>query len=292
MKVFLSWSGDLSLKVARALRDWLPSVIQSVKPYVSSEDIDKGTRWTTDIAKELQESSYGIICVTKDNIDEPWINFEAGALSKTVDKSRVCPFLFNVKRAELQGPLLQFQSTICEKEDLSKLVLSINKNSGEEQLEEERLKRVFEVWWPQLKEQLDALQEHGPKKEDKPRSAAPQQNIILEELLELVRNQQKLLRSPETILPPEYLTNVLTGYLKSPRLTPKDTELRRMIEYITHASSVVRMLIHRIRQEKEMSLITPSLEELAMHVDRMHRMAQDVIQIMDMEGRPNPKGLP
>lgn len=103
MKVFISWSGSQSHHVAIALRDWLPSVLQIVEPYVSSEDIDKGARWSTDISKELEDSNFGIICVTPENIDAPWVNFEAGALSKSLDRSRVAPFLFAVDRTAIQG---------------------------------------------------------------------------------------------------------------------------------------------------------------------------------------------
>ena len=73
VKVFISWSGDTSLKVAQLLRDWLPYVINAIEPYVSSEDIDKGARWSTDIAKELEDSTFGILCVTRDNLNAPWL---------------------------------------------------------------------------------------------------------------------------------------------------------------------------------------------------------------------------
>lgn len=110
MKIFISWSGEISHQVAVVLRDWLPLVIQSIEPYVSSEDIDKGARWSSDIATELDDSSFGILCVTEDNFEAPWLNFEAGALGKSVEKS-------NVKRSDVHGPILQFQSTIFEKAD-------------------------------------------------------------------------------------------------------------------------------------------------------------------------------
>jgi hypothetical protein len=72
-KVFISWSGELSQKLAEAVREWLPSVLQFVKPYFTPSDIEKGTRWSTDIANELESSNAGIICLTKDNINNPWI---------------------------------------------------------------------------------------------------------------------------------------------------------------------------------------------------------------------------
>ena len=159
MRVFISWSGNKSHKVALVFRDWLPSVIQSIEPYVSSEDIDKGARWSTDIAKELENSTFGILCVTKDNLEAPWLSFEAGALSKTMDKAFVSPFLFDIKRSEVNGPILQFQSTIFQKEDLKKLVSTLNKACGENCIPESRLEKAFEVWFPTLETELNKIKD-------------------------------------------------------------------------------------------------------------------------------------
>lgn len=215
MKIFISWSGSESLKLAKILRDWIPNVIQAVTPYVSAEDIDKGTRWAADISKELDDSLYGIICLTKSNISAPWINFEAGALSKKVDKSKVSPFLFKIKPSEVTGPILQFQHTRSDdKEDILKLMSSINKQG--EFLTEERLNSSFEQWWPMLERELSGVAdlESEPKETTKPSkqtSNAEIQNLshIIENLLDISRTNHQLLRSPEVLLPEEYVKKIL-----------------------------------------------------------------------------------
>ncbi len=204
MKVFLSWSGHRSHQVAIVLRDWLPSVIQCITPYVSSEDIDKGARWSTDIAKELEDSSFGILCITKDNLEAPWLLFEAGALSKMMDKGAVCPFLFDLKMAEIkEGPILQFQTTVFEKDDIRKLLLSLNKACGDSGLKEDLLNKSYDVWWPSLEGALNKVMEE--KEEEKTQSKRINKDDMLEEILELSRTNQKLLRSPEILFPPEYM---------------------------------------------------------------------------------------
>ncbi len=228
MKVFISWSGEYSHKVALVLRDWLPSVIQTVVPYVSSEDIDKGARWSTDMSKELDESSYGILCLTKDNINATWLNFEAGALSKSFEKSHVSPFLFGIKRSEVKGPTLQFQSTIYEKKDVHKLINSINSACEIGALEETRLDDVFDVWWPKLKEKLDPLLANMPEIEQTSSNGAKEgldssSNLIMEEILELVRSQQKILSDPAQLLPPDYLENLVR---RQPSFNRKHPALR------------------------------------------------------------------
>ena len=166
-------------------------------PYVSSEDIDKGARWSTDIATELEDSTFGILCVTKDNLNAPWLTFEAGALSKTMDKAFVSPFLFDIKRSEVDGPILQFQSTIFEKEDIRKLLKTLNKACGDDKLTDERLDKAFEVWYPTLEDELNKITPSSKKEEDAKQKPAAQGNEILEEILELTRLNQKLLRNPE-----------------------------------------------------------------------------------------------
>jgi hypothetical protein len=160
MKVFLSWSGRTSREIATALHDWLPYVIQTAKPFISTGDIDKGKRWSEVLATELGEVAYGLICITQDNFREPWINFEAGAISKAIEASYVSPFLFNVDASQIQGPLQQFQFTVNDKDDIFNLMRSINSRlEPEQQLTYEVLKQEFDLWWPKLKSKLDEIAE-------------------------------------------------------------------------------------------------------------------------------------
>ena len=187
-------------------------MIQSVEPYVSSEDIDKGARWSTDIAGELHQATFGLLCVTKDNVRAPWLNFEAGALGKSVDKSRVCPVLFRIKRSEVDGPILQFQSTICEKDDVLKLLKAVNAGCAEHGIDEARLEKTFEVWWPSLQTELDAIVDEVPPStatEKRQMSPNEQMERVLEEVLELSRLNHQLLRSPEELLPAAYVRQLL-----------------------------------------------------------------------------------
>lgn len=214
MKVFISWSGDKSHKVATIFREWLPLVIQSLEPYVSSEDIDKGARWSTDIAKELTDSTFGILCVTKDNLNAPWLCFEAGALSKTIEKSYVSPFLFDIRRSEIDGPILQFQSTIFEKNDIKKLVTTLNTACGDSGISSERLEKSFDVWYPTLEKSLTELKEM-PDNELHDQNAEIDSSDILEEILDLSRENQKLLRNPDSYLNDSIkdLSNKISNYL-------------------------------------------------------------------------------
>ena len=253
MKVFLSWSGHKSHQVALILRDWLPSVIQSIMPYVSSEDIDKGARWSTDIAKELEDSTFGILCVTKENLDAPWLLFEAGALSKMMDKSSVCPFIFDLKRAEVRGPILQFQSTVFEKEDVRKLLTTINKACGEFGLKEELLVKTFEVWWPTLNESLEALKSEKSE-EEKTSLDKSLRNEILEEILELSRTNQKILRSPDILFPPEYFEYIMKERLDrdfSERDKNMLDEQRHITMELRHRMMQTRDLLEIYRNEKK-----------------------------------------
>ena len=152
MEVFISWSGDRSGKVAEALRDWLPNVIQSVTPFMSASDIEKGSRWPNDLAIHLEKSQFGLVCLTPENLGAPWLLFEAGALSKSMDNSRVVPYLYGVSQTLLQGPLAQFQAASATRTSTLEVIKSINEASGESGLEPTRVEHAFDTWWPKLED--------------------------------------------------------------------------------------------------------------------------------------------
>lgn len=157
MKIFISWSGQKSKKFASVFKEWIPSVIQAVKPYFSPSDIDKGARWASEIAKELEDCQIGLIFLTNDNLEAPWLTFEAGALSK-IENARVCTLLFGVEPTDIKGPLAQFQATRFIKAEVHKLIETINdKLSDELKMDSKTIGSVFEKWWPELNENIQSI---------------------------------------------------------------------------------------------------------------------------------------
>jgi hypothetical protein len=193
MKVFLSWSGDPSRMAASALRDWLPLVIQSIEPYMSAEDVEKGARWSMEIGAELATCSFGVICLTPENRDAPWIHFEAGALSKAIERTRVSPLLLGLRPSEMTGPVVQFQATTTGHDDVRQLVGSMN-SACDSALDERRLDHLFETLWPELQKQLSNVEEASRKA---PTNARRSSDDMLEELLELVRGQARVISAME-----------------------------------------------------------------------------------------------
>ncbi|MGZ4875726.1 MAG: toll/interleukin-1 receptor domain-containing protein, partial [Candidatus Angelobacter sp.] len=226
MDVFISWSGERSRAAAEALRGWLPKIINAIKPWLSSADIAQGARWSSDVAIRLESARAGIICLTPDNLHADWILFEAGALSKTLQNTFVCPFLIGLDPSDVKPPLAQFQATRAERDDVLKLLKTLNSALRENALPEPHIEEAFEVWWPKLDQQLKSLPTGSSKFK-----AHRSDRELLEELLALVRSQNRI---PVTRDEPSY-PNVI----------------EREARYLITALTIERVTGHRIALRDE-----------------------------------------
>ena len=207
MNVFISWSTDKSRELAEVISNWLPFVIQSVSPFFSPDAITKGSRWNSEVSKALNDCKFGILCIVDDNIDAPWIMFEAGALSKQIDKSKVVPILFNIKPTDLKGPLTQFQCAIFNKNEINKVVKSINNElSPEFRLKDDVLDSTFEVWWPKLEDKINNILSISNKQ------IVRTDRELIEEILIAVRDRNNDIAEKEDNN--EYITNLYALYYK------------------------------------------------------------------------------
>lgn len=197
--VFISWSGDRSEAIATALHKWIPQFIQSVKPWMSKPDMTKGRRWGVEMGERLEQTSVGIICLTPENLDVPWILFEAGTISKEMRDSRTCTYLFDLDYTDIKGPLAQFQHTQAEKEDTKKLLNTINAALGATEgvllVEQGILDEAFETFWPKLEK---ALKNVPPPKAKPPKRT---QEDKIDDILTVVRRLEKESISP---IPPHF----------------------------------------------------------------------------------------
>lgn len=153
MKVFVSWSGTRSRLIARELSAWLKDVFQGIETWMSEADIKAGARWADKLSEELQRSNFAVMCLTPENMGSPWMLFEAGAISRSVEHGGVVPYCYQLGIAEVAFPLSQFQGVVADREGTYKLLESINA-IRQRTLPADQLMRTFERWWPDLEARL------------------------------------------------------------------------------------------------------------------------------------------
>ncbi len=204
MKVFIMWSGKSSKIVAEALWRLLRVVVQGPEYFLSSTSIEKGALWDDALGTELEETHFGIACLTAENLTSPWIHFEAGAIAKTGREARVFPYLVGLREANLKGPLTRFQATLATEKDTFRLVEAINGTWRDgKQNPLDVLEDAFAGQWQKLE---NAIKQAEETVEPSPANDKAETHIDLDlhdmvaELLEQVR---ALRRSEQEATPPK-----------------------------------------------------------------------------------------
>jgi hypothetical protein len=195
MKVFLSWSGNRSKEVASLLSEWLCCVIQAIRPWISTRDLDRGSLWFGEINDQLKDTTVGIICLTQENKTRPWILFEAGALAKGLSTSRVCTFLIDLETTDIEDPLAQFNHTFPTRESILGLVKTLNSALGSNGLDIRILDQVFDTYWPQFERKFSYILEQT--KSNEPSIPRPKEDV-LSEILENTRIMSSRIRKLES----------------------------------------------------------------------------------------------
>jgi hypothetical protein len=234
MKVFIGWSKETSKALAEIIAKWLRNIShRSIDPFCSLHDIEPGEQWTRKLTSELQVTDYGILCLTPQNLDSPWIHFEAGCLSKHITAARVCPLLFDLTPADLRGPLAQFQATRFGREGVKHLLDSFNTTLGDKGLEQDILDANFAVWWPKLEDDVSRVLSDVPQLEPE---VIRSERDLLEEILSLIRS---FVRSSGAGMPAADLAPL--GVLRIHRQRPSTDYLQSLIKD-AEAGATIRLL--------------------------------------------------
>lgn len=182
MKVFISWSGDRSRVIASAWEQLLKEVLQKCTPFMSQSGIESGDKWFDVLSEQLQSTNFGIFCLTPENRNARWILFEAGAVSKHVEKARICPYLFDMGTSDLEFPLQAFNASLANRDGTFDIIESINNGLKGRKRSESELAKSFERWWPDFDAELQRA-----KKVDVQHPDRRSDRSMLHELVDLAR---------------------------------------------------------------------------------------------------------
>lgn len=160
MKLFICWSERRGRAVAECLANALKE--DPLRFDVGmSPDIAKGAVWFQEITSSLNGVDAGIVVMTPESLDSPWLHFEAGLLAAKFNsggdrRPRIYPYLLHPEPLEVRGPLGQYQLTVATGEDTCALVRQLLDDRAEDAHWNDP--KIRESWWAGL---AADLQQHA-----------------------------------------------------------------------------------------------------------------------------------
>src|SRR5215467_10716218 len=239
MNIFVSWSGERSHRAAFGLKSLLEDVFQRAVQVFISEDISPGDNWVQRIQEELEQSEIGIVCLTHDNFQSPWLLFEAGAVAIALGSGRVLvPYAVDaLPDTADRSPLAMFQRTRADQDGTYRLVQKINQARKDPE-DTKNLQKYFEKWWTDLEETIKNLPAPQP---DLATLGSDRQ--ILENILQKITVLLQMQRSSSELPAPElrHLLNLrdqpATQY-KTRGIVKSELRHLRDLGYISNAQPI------------------------------------------------------
>jgi hypothetical protein len=253
MKVFMSWSGTRSHVVAKVFAEWLPTVLYGSEPWISSVDIDKGATWITSIKDALQSSQgVGVFFATHEALASPWLNFEAGAIA-SLGAQRVCVVCVDIEPSDMSPPLSLFQGTRLERDDIFKLIKSLNAQQ-ERPSPDGVLVTIFSRAWGDLESEVQRAiaGTEGAAKKPKHRSTADQALQDIASGVQRIESRLGILERavfPREVEDSTTSSNVLSKLISNVGVKGVDPALRRTIFEALLSQPLSKPELNRIRAE-------------------------------------------
>lgn len=191
MKIIIGWSGRRSRKLAILLQEWLKRVIQAADSHIIKID-DNGREFPGSEVIGDANDCFGILCLTKDNHQDHNILFEAGVLSTKLPEDRLSAVLLNIDEESISLPLRHLSLSTTGKDDIWKLVRSLNDRMGAYKLKRDLLEDSFNTFWGRFEKEVDRIIRMPADADDtesvKERSTTFSSEPVLIELLATVRS--------------------------------------------------------------------------------------------------------
>lgn len=158
-KIFISFARENSKEIAKALKNVLETKVFAgfnLECFVSDLDIASGEDWWIKIRKELKSCKMGILCITKENLNAPWIYYEAGAM--VAQNLSVIPLLISCDFQALSSTPIKNQATnFYDQAKFLEMLCIIKRKMGFNTLTDDQVKTLGKVAYSNLKTELEPV---------------------------------------------------------------------------------------------------------------------------------------